>query len=138
MHAAIKQLRMHSCTCDYGSRALCLRFGFAFKSSPSNHGRDEQSWEIRRCWELTLQCSICWDEHSPPSQGMLNQLPPNPQLQFGTAFSGGPQSKHVWSTFRGTGGEGEAGEEGCCLPLPDTCPESTCRTASERISNCCC
>lgn len=65
---------MHSCTCDYGSRALCLRFGFAFKSSPSNHGRDEQSWEIRRCWELTLQCSICWDEHSPPSQGMLNQL----------------------------------------------------------------
>lgn len=39
MHVAIKQLRMHSCTCDYGSRALCLRFGFAFKSSPSNRGR---------------------------------------------------------------------------------------------------
>lgn len=30
MHVAIKQLWMHSCKCDYGSWALCLRFGFAF------------------------------------------------------------------------------------------------------------
>lgn len=58
-----------SCTCDYGSRALCLSFGFAFRSSPSNRGRGEQSWEIRGCWVLTLQLSICWDEtlHPLPS-----------------------------------------------------------------------
>lgn len=129
MHAAIKQLRMHSCTCDYGSRGLCLSFGFAFKSSPPNCGRGEQSWEIRGCWVLTLQLSICWDELlSPPSQ-----LPPNPQLHSGTPFNGGPQSKHLWSALGGAGGEGKAGKGGCCLPalpLPDTCPEITGRTAN--------
>lgn len=131
MHAAIKQLRMHSCTCDYGSRALCLRFGFAFKGSPSNRGRGEQSWEIRSCWVLTLH--LLGSATSPPPQGMLSQLPPNPQLCFGTPSNGGPTSKHLWSTPGGAAGEGKAGKESCCLPalpLPGTCPEIICRTTN--------
>lgn len=58
---------MHSCTCDYGSRALCLRFGFAFKGSPSNRGRGEQSWEIRSYWVLTLH--LLGSATSPPPRG---------------------------------------------------------------------
>lgn len=60
MHVAIKQLRMHSCMCDYESRALCLRFVFVFKSHPSNHSMAEQSWEIKAAH---LAAPHLWDQH---------------------------------------------------------------------------